>query len=928
MGKIAYTPGAIEPKWREYWEKEKVYAARETADRPKYYVLDMFPYPSGAGLHVGHPLGYIASDIVARYRRHLGYEVLHPMGFDAFGLPAEQYAIETGQHPAETTYRNIEVYRRQLRQLGLSFDWDREVVTCDPKYYKWTQWIFLQFFKSWYHQAADRAEPIDTLIQHFEEKGTEGLRAAASEPLSFTADEWKAMDEKTRQQVLLNYRLAYLDEAEVNWCPALGTVLANEEVKDGLSERGGHPVYRVKMKQWFLRITAYAERLLRDLERVDWPESTKEMQRHWIGRSEGAEVRFPIAVPAMEASLDIFTTRPDTLFGVTFMVLAPEHPLTEQITDEEHMAAVKEYIEATRRKTARDRQINETMTGVFTGAYARHPLTDELIPIWVSDYVLMDYGTGAIMAVPAHDSRDYRFARRFGLPIRPVIEGGELSTASFDSKEARVINSGPITGLPVPEAIERIIQILEEKGIGKRQVQYRLRDVGFSRQRYWGEPFPIVYRDGIPYPVPEEALPVELPPTDSFEPSPDGQPPLARLTEWVNLPDGSRRETNTMPAWAGSSWYFLRYMDPHNDERFVSPEKEQYWKNVDFYLGGPEHATGHLLYARFWHKFLHDRGWVSTVEPFQKLVHQGMILGKSALIHRIKDTQTFVSADKAANYDTVRLHINIHLVEGQDVVNLEQLRKWRKDFAEAEYILSDDGRFYCERELDKMSKSRHNVVNPDDIIAQYGCDTFRMYEMFLGPIRQSKPWDTQNIGGVHRFLRRLYALYFDAEGRFAWDTTAPTAEEWKAWHTALRQVRHDIEHYSFNTAISAMMVLVNFLHKSGCRKQAILEPLIIMISPFAPHLAEELWHLAGHTDSVTRQPYPEVDETYLVEDTFTYPISVNGKVRARVELPKEVSEEQVRTEVLSHPQVKKWVDGKQVRRIIIVPGRIINIVVG
>ncbi len=924
----SYEPGAIEAKWRKFWEEHKVYAAQEASGRPKYYVLDMFPYPSGAGLHVGHPLGYIASDIVARYRRHLGYEVLHPMGFDAFGLPAEQYAIETGRHPAVTTYRNIETYRRQLKQLGLSFDWDREVITCDPQYYRWTQWIFLQFFKSWYNLAADRAEPIETLVERFEREGNRNVRAAASPVPAFTAAQWRAMDEKQQQRILLNYRLAYLDEAEVNWCPALGTVLANEEVKEGLSERGGHPVYRVKMKQWFLRITAYAERLLRDLDTVDWPASTKEMQRHWIGRSEGAIVNFPVVIPDVGETMRIFTTRPDTLFGVTFMVLAPEHPLVEKITDASRREAVMRYVEATRRKTARDRQMNRTMSGEFTGAYVRHPLTDELVPIWISDYVLMDYGTGAIMAVPAHDGRDYRFARQFGLPIRPVIEGGTLADGAFDSKEARVINSGPISGLPVPEAITRIIGILEEKGLGRRQVQYRLRDVGFSRQRYWGEPFPIVYRDGVPYPVSEEALPVELPPTDSFEPSPDGQPPLARLTDWVNLPDGSRRETHTMPAWAGSSWYYLRYMDPHNDEMFVSPEKEHYWKNVDFYLGGPEHATGHLLYARFWHKFLYDRGWVSTIEPFQKLVHQGMILGKSALVHRIKDTQTFVSADKAAEYDTVRLFININLVGPHDAVDLGKLRRWRKDFADADYILSDDGKFYCERQLDKMSKSRHNVVNPDDIIARYGCDTFRLYEMFLGPIQQSKPWDTQNIGGVYRFLRRLYGLYFDAEGRFSWDETEPTAEEWKQWHRTLHQVRRDVEGYSFNTAISAMMVLVNYLHKSGCRKRAILEPFIVMISPFAPHLAEELWHQAGHTDTVTRQPYPEADEAYLVEDTFTYPVSVNGKVRARVPLPREVDEAQVRSEVLPRPEVKKWLDGKTIRRIIIVPGRIINIVAG
>ena len=927
MNRPIYRPQDFESKWREYWETHNVYAATENTDRPKYYVLDMFPYPSGAGLHVGHPLGYIASDIIARYRRHLGYEVLHPMGFDAFGLPAEQYAIETGQHPAQTTARNIATYRRQLKQLGLSFDWDREVITCDPKYYKWTQWIFLQFFKSWYNLDADRAEPIETLITRFENSGNADVRAAASPTPTFTAQQWKDMNEAQRQRILLNYRLAYLDEGEVNWCPALGTVLSNDEVKDGLSERGGHPVYRVRMRQWFLRITAYADRLLRDLDTVDWPESTKEMQRHWIGRSEGAEVDFPITVPQIESALRIFTTRPDTLYGVTFMVMAPEHPLVKRITQPTHRTTVEDYIERTRRKTARDRQIGDEISGVFTGSFARHPLTGERIPIWVSDYVLMDYGTGAIMAVPAHDSRDYRFARHFGLPIRPVIEGGALDQSAFDRKDARIINSGPISGLAVPQAIEKIIHILEHRGIGRRCIQYRLRDVGFSRQRYWGEPFPIIYKDGIPYPVPEKELPVELPPIDSFEPSPDGRPPLARLTEWVNLPDGSQRETNTMPAWAGSSWYFLRYMDPHNDRFFVSAEKEQYWKNVDFYLGGAEHATGHLLYARFWHKFFYDRGWVSTIEPFQKLIHQGMILGKSALIHRIKGTNKLVSSDKAHHYDTTRIHIDIQFVDHGNAVDVQQLKGWRKDLAEAEFIYSDDGRFYCDRELDKMSKSRHNVVNPDDIIAEYGCDTFRMYEMFLGPVQQSKPWDTQNIEGVHRFLRRLYGLYFDDEGRFTWDDAEPTPEEWKKWHRTLDRVRRDVEKYDFNTAISAMMVFVNYLYKTGCRKRAILEPLIVMISPFAPHLAEELWHRAGHVDTVTHQPYPEPDPAYLVDASHVYPISVNGKVRAQIELPKEVTESQVRETVLEDPRVKKWTDGKAVQRIIIVPGRIINIVV-
>ena len=918
-----YNFSEIEPKWQERWEKKNIYKVDIDESKEKYYVLDMFPYPSGAGLHVGHPLGYIASDIFSRYKRLKGFNVLHPMGFDAFGLPAEQYAIQTGQHPAKTTEQNIKKYKEQLKKIGLSYDWDREVRTCDSNYYKWTQWIFLQLFGSWYNKQKDKAEYIDTLISEFEKNGNGAVDAETTYKETFSAGEWKSYSEEEKQKVLLHYRLAYLDYAEVNWCPALGTVLANDEVKDGFSERGGHPVYKKRMRQWFLRITAYAHRLLGDLNAIEWSESLTEMQKNWIGKSEGAEVDFPIK--GQSEALQIYTTRPDTIFGATYMVLAPEHELVQKITTKEYRQEVENYLEYVQSRSERERlsEVNK-ITGVFTGAYAVNPLNNEKLPIWIGEYVLGGYGTGAIMAVPAHDARDYAFAKFFDLPIKEVIQGGDISKEAYEAKSGRIINSDFINGMKVREAIQAVIEKVEAQGIGRRKINYRLRDAGFSRQRYWGEPFPIIYKNEIPYAVSEPELPVELPDMDDFAPSGEPESPLARLNDWVNIDENTKRETNTMPATAGSSWYYLRYMDPHNPEKFVSEKAEQYWQNVNLYVGGTEHATGHLMYARFWHKVLHDLGYVTTIEPFQKLINQGMIQGRSAIMHRIKNSNKFVSLGLSNQYETVPIRVDVNLVEN-DVLDIEQVKAWRAEFADAEFIL-EDGKFICDYEIEKMSKRWHNVVNPDDVIKQYGTDTFRIYEMFLGPIEQHKPWDTKGIDGISRFLNRFWRLFFENE-QFKVSDEKPEEEELKSLHKTLQKVTEDIESFSFNTAISALMVCVNDLTKIKCNKKAILEPLVIALSPFAPHIAEELWAKLGHESSVVADvQFPEYNEEYIKEDVFEYPVAINGKTRTKIKFAVDAPKEEIEREVLGAEALSKWLEGTTPKRVIVVPNRMINIV--
>ncbi len=955
---MGYNPAEIEPKWQQRWEEEGVYRVPNESDKPKYYVLDMFPYPSGAGLHVGHPLGYIASDIFARYKRLNGYNVLHPMGFDAFGLPAEQYAIETGVHPAESTRRNIERYRAQLRHIGFCYDWSREVITCDPKYYKWTQWIFLQLFKHWYDRIADRPRPIEALIAHFEQRGTEGLDAACSEELHFTAADWAAMSARERDEVLMNYRLAYRKVTYVNWCPALGTVLANDEVKDGVSERGGHPVERKAMLQWSLRITAYAERLLRDLDELDWSDAMKRMQANWIGRSEGAQLFFEVA--DSDKKIEIYTTRPDTIFGATFMVLAPEHDLVPEITTPEQREEVERYLEYVKRRSERERVAEvKDVTGAFTGAYAINPFTKERIPIWISEYVLKDYGTGAIMAVPADDERDRRFAEKFGLPIVEIIDKSMYPGAGIEDKVGKMINSGFLDGMEVKDAIEAIIRKIEEMGIGKRKVNYKLRDAIFSRQRYWGEPFPIVYdEEGVAHAVPEEELPVELPWLDDFKPTADGRSPLARATDWVNLPNGWKRETDTMPGFAGSSWYFLRYMDPHNDEAFASPQALNYWRDVDVYIGGTEHAVGHLMYSRFWHKFLYDLGYVPTKEPFRKLINQGMIQGVIEFLYLLKEKEDgypkFVSArlveERGLHDQVARIPVYIEFVKNygspDSYLDLEGIRKfteWRPEYKdaifEAEEGIYHKGQFtpkkegatdmhlYTHSETGKMSKRYHNVVNPDDVVARYGADCFRMYEMFLGPIEQSKPWDTKGIDGVSKFLRRFWELFEDEKGNWLVTDEEPTKEELKVLHTCIKKVNDDIQRFAFNTCVSAFMVAANDLRKLDCHKRAVLEPMLVLMAPFAPHMTEELWHRLGHETTINDAAWPELNEAHLVEDTITYPISINGKKRAVAELPANASKEELEKAALSLDAIQKWIDGKPVRKVIVVPGRMINIVV-
>ena len=914
---------SIESKWQAWWAANKTFKTGQDSSKPKYYVLDMFPYPSGAGLHVGHPLGYIASDIFSRYKRLTGYNVLHPMGYDAFGLPAEQYAIQTGQHPEKTTTDNINRYRGQLDRIGFSYDWDREVRTCDPKFYKWTQWAFLKMFGSWYDRSLQKARPIEELISNFSSKGTEGIDAACSQELEFTADQWNSMTEKEKSDTLMNYRIAYQGETSVNWCEGLGTVLANDEVKDGLSVRGGFPVEQKKMTQWQLRVSAYAGRLLDSLDKLSWTDSLKEMQRNWIGKSEGTEVVFDTVNGDKHLPITIFTTRVDTIFGVTFMVLAPESDLVAELTSPEQKEAVEEYIKQVKKKTERERIAEtKTVTGVFAGSYGINPLTGERIPIWISEYVLAGYGTGAIMAVPAHDSRDYVFAKTFNLPIVPIIEGCDVSEQSFDAKEGKMCNSGFLNGMDVKEAIEKAKDYVEEKGLGRRKTNFRLRDAIFSRQRYWGEPFPIYYKDGIPTPLPESALPLELPEIESFKPAANGEPPLSRAKDWTY--EGYPLEKSTMPGFAGSSAYYLRYMDPHNDNALVDKDVDAYWRDVDLYIGGTEHATGHLIYSRFWNKFLYDLGYVCEDEPFKKLVNQGMIQGRSNFVYRIVGTNTFVSLGLKDKYETTEIHVDVNIVYN-DRLDLEAFKAWRPEYADAEFIL-ENGEYVCGWAIEKMSKSMFNVVNPDLVCDTYGADTLRLYEMFLGPLEQSKPWDTKGIDGVNRFLKKFWRLFYDRDG---WIVTEekPTPAELKSLHKLIGKEKADIEAFSFNTTISAFMIALNELSALKCNKRAILEPLVILLSPFAPHISEELWHALGHEDSVTYAVFPEYVEAYTVEDSCTYAVSFNGKTRFTVDLPKSAGKDEVEAAVRAMEQTAKYTDGLSIVKVIVVPGKIVNIVV-
>ena len=924
---MEYNHRDIESRWQNYWRENKVYKTAIDNSRPKYYVLDMFPYPSGAGLHVGHPLGYIASDIYSRYKRQQGFNVLHPMGYDAYGLPAEQYAIQTGQHPEKTTTDNIARYRQQLDRIGFCYDWDREVRTCDPKFYKWTQWAFMKMVESYYDTELDKAQPISKLVAHFEEKGTEGIHAACSEELSFTADQWKAMSEKEKSDTLMNYRIAYLGNTMVNWCPQLGTVLANDEVSEGLSIRGGYPVEQKLMYQWCLRVSAYAQRLLDGLADLDWTDSLKETQRNWIGRSEGAEMRFKVAGSDLE--LEIFTTRADTVFGVTFMVLAPESDYVSMVTTPEQRKAVDEYLDSIKHKTERERMIDKKVSGVFSGSYAVNPLTGKEIPIYISDYVLAGYGTGAIMAVPAHDSRDYAFARHFDLPIIPLIEGCDVSEQSFEAKSGKMMNSSngefSLNGLEVPEAIAATKRYIAEKGIGRVKVNYRLRDAIFSRQRYWGEPFPVYYKDGIPHLMPESALPLLLPEVDKYLPTETGEPPLGRAKNWVT-PEGYPIELNTMPGFAGSSAYYLRYMDPDNTEALVSREADEYWRNVDLYIGGTEHATGHLIYSRFWNKFLYDLGYVVEPEPFKKLINQGMIQGRTNFVYRIKDTNTFVSLGLKDQYDTTPIRVDVNRVSN-DVLDLEAFRAWRPEFKDAEFIL-EDGKYVCGWAVEKMSKSMFNVVNPDDIVERYGADTLRLYEMFLGPIEQSKPWDTNGIDGVNRFIKKLWGLYYKGDTCFV-DDSKPSPEALKAVHKLIKKVTGDIENFSYNTSVAAFMICVNELSACKCHSREVLEPLVVVLAPFAPHVAEELWHSAlGHDTTVNDARWPEWNEDYLKENTANYAVSFNGKARFTIQVPADLSKDEVEKLALENEASAKWLDGKTIKKIIVVPNKIVNIVVG
>ncbi|WP_418233004.1 leucine--tRNA ligase [Butyricimonas virosa] len=923
---MEYNFKEVEKKWQSYWQENKTYRVEVDPSKPKYYVLDMFPYPSGAGLHVGHPLGYIASDIYSRYKHLKGFNVLHPMGYDAYGLPAEQYAIQTGQHPAITTEKNIRRYREQMDKIGFSFDWDREIRTCDPEYYKWTQWTFIQMFNSFYCYDEQKAMPITELVKAFEAVGTQGLNVACGEEMNFTAEEWKRKSTKEQQEILLNYRLAYLADTMVNWCPQLGTVLANDEVKEGLSLRGGYPVVQKKMRQWSLRVSAYAQRLLDGLDNIDWSDSLKDIQRNWIGRSQGADVKFD--VKDSDLKLEIFTTRPDTIFGVSFMVLAPESDYVKPLTTPEQADAVAEYLDYVSKRTERERQTEvKKVTGVFTGSYAINPFTNEAIPIWISEYVLSGYGTGAIMAVPGHDSRDYAFAKHFNLPIVPVVDDGEghdMSEGSYDAKAGKMINSGIINGMEVKEAIAYIAGEVEKRGIGKSKINYRLRDAIFSRQRYWGEPFPVYYKDDLPYMLDESKLPLELPEVDKYLPTESGEPPLGRAKNW-KTEDGYPLELNTMPGFAGSSAYFLRYMDPHNNNTLVDHEICNYWKNVDLYLGGSEHATGHLIYARFWNMFLYDLGVACEEEPFKKLINQGMIQGRSNFVYRIQGTNTFVSVGLKDQYKTTEIHVDVNIVKN-DVLDQDAFRAWMPEYANAEFIL-ENGKYICGWAIEKMSKSMFNVVNPDTIIEEYGADTLRLYEMFLGPLEFSKPWDTQGIDGVYKFLRKFWRLFQVGEDFSVSDET-PSREELKVLHKTIKKVEYDIENFSFNTSIPAFMICTNELTALKCNKRAVLEPLVIALAPFAPHMAEELWSLLGHSQSITKESFPKWEEKFLVEDAFEYPVSFNGKVRFKLSMPLTATNADIEAAVKAAPESTKWLEGKEIKKMIIVPKKIVNIVIG
>ena len=943
---MEYNFQEIEKKWRNYWATNKTYHVEEDDARKKFYVLNMFPYPSGAGLHVGHPLGYIASDIYARYKRLNGFNVLNPMGYDAYGLPAEQYAIQTGQHPAITTVNNIARYREQLDKIGFSFDWDREIRTCDPQYYHWTQWAFQKMFNSFYCNRCGSAKPISHLVERFQKKGTEGLDVAQSEELSFTADEWNSWDDKRQQEVLMNYRIAYLGETMVNWCPKLGTVLANDEVVDGVSERGGYPVVQKKMKQWCLRVSAYSQRLLDGLNTIDWTDSIKETQRNWIGRSEGTEMEF--SVKDSDVKFTIFTTRADTIFGVSFMVLAPESELVHQLTTPEQKAEVEAYLEATRKRTERERIADRKVSGVFSGSYALNPFTGDAIPVWISDYVLAGYGTGAIMAVPAHDSRDYAFARHFNLPIIPLIEGADVSEESFDAKEGIVMNSPAagkealngfsLNGLSVKEAIAATKKFVTEHQLGRVKVNFRLRDAIFSRQRYWGEPFPVYYKDGMPQMVPEACLPLQLPEVTKFLPTETGEPPLGNATRWAwdtennCVTENSRidqknvfpLELSTMPGFAGSSAYYLRYMDPRNEQALVDKKVDEYWQNVDLYIGGSEHATGHLIYSRFWNKFLFDLGVSCKEEPFQKLVNQGMIQGRSNFVYRIKDTNTFVSLGLKDQYDVTPIHVDVNIVQN-DVLDLEAFKAWRPEYASAEFILEND-KYICGWAIEKMSKSMYNVVNPDNIVEKYGADTLRLYEMFLGPINQSKPWDSNGIDGCFRFLRKAWNLFFDKAGNLAVSDETPSKENLKTLHKLIKKVSDDIEVFSYNTSVPAFMIAVGELAQQRCNARAILEPLIVLLAPFTPHIAEELWHLMGHETTVCDAQWPAFNEEYLKEDTVTMGVSFNGKTRFTLDFPADATKDAIEQEVMQSQQAKKYLEGMQVVKVIVVPRKIVNIV--
>ena len=922
---MEYNHKEIEKRWQQYWKDNAVYKTEIDSSRPKYYVLDMFPYPSGAGLHVGHPLGYIASDIYSRYKRLQGFNVLHPMGYDSYGLPAVQYAIQTGQHPEVTTINNINRYREQLNKIGFCYDWSREIKTCDPEYYKWTQWAFIKMFNHYYDNDAKKAMPIENLAATFAKKGTDGIHAACSEELSFTADEWNAWDEVKQREVLMNYRIAYIGNTMVNWCPKLGTVLANDEVSEGVSIRGGYPVEQKVMRQWCLRVSAYAQRLLDGLETIDWTDSLKETQRNWIGRSEGAEMNFKVV--GQDLNLEIFTTRADTIFGVTFMVLAPESEYVSKLVTADQKAAVDEYLNAIKHKTERERLIEKQVSGVFSGSYAVNPLTGKEIPVWISDYVLAGYGTGAIMAVPAHDSRDYAFARHFNLPIIPLIEGCDVSEESFDAKEGKMINSQGeelnLNGMEVKEAIAATKKFIEEKGIGKVKVNYRLRDAIFSRQRYWGEPFPVYYKEGIPYTLDESKLPLCLPEVDKFLPTETGEPPLGRAKNW-NTEEGYPYELCTMPGFAGSSAYYLRYMDPHNNDALVSKEADEYWRNVDLYIGGTEHATGHLIYSRFWNKFLFDINAVCEDEPFKKLINQGMIQGRSNFVYRIKDTNTFVSYNLKKDYDTTPIHVDVNIV-ANDILDVEAFKAWRPEFNNAEFIL-EDGKYVCGYAVEKMSKSMFNVVNPDDIVDKYGADTLRLYEMFLGPLEQSKPWDTNGIDGVNRFIKKMWNLFYKGDELLA-DDSEPTADALKSIHKLIKKVTWDIEHFSYNTSISAFMICVNELGGMKCRSKEVLGKLVVLIAPFAPHIAEELWHAIGNNTTVCDAQWPAFEEKYLVEANVNYAVSFNGKARFNIQVPNGTPREEVEKIALENPNSEKWMDGKTPKKIIVVPNKIVNIVI-